>query len=41
MVATGLRELTAAMGGERPIVYVVDDDASVRQALDSLLRSAG
>src|SRR5437016_5181096 len=24
-----------------PIVYVVDDDASVRQALDSLMRSVG
>jgi FixJ family two-component response regulator len=26
---------------ERPIVFVVDDDASVREALDSLIRSAG
>ena len=38
MVATGLCELTAAIGGD---LYVVDDDASVRRALDSLLRSVG
>lgn len=26
---------------ERPVVFVVDDDASVREALDSLIRSTG
>jgi FixJ family two-component response regulator len=26
---------------DRPVVFVVDDDASVREALDSLIRSAG
>ena len=26
---------------EEPVVYVVDDDAGVRQALDSLIRSVG
>src|ERR1700692_3383978 len=29
------------MGQEKPIVYVVDDDAGVRQAMDSLIRSVG
>ncbi len=29
------------MGEEQPVVYVVDDDAAVRQALDSLVRSVG
>ncbi len=29
------------MREEQPIVYVVDDDAGVRQALDSLIRSVG
>jgi RNA polymerase sigma factor (sigma-70 family) len=29
------------MDKEQPVVYVVDDDASVRQALDSLIRSVG
>ena len=29
------------MEKEQPIVYVVDDDAGVRQALDSLIRSVG
>ena len=29
------------MGEEQPVVYVVDDDAGVRQALDSLIRSVG
>ena len=28
------------MGDELPIVFVVDDDAAVREALESLLRSA-
>ena len=27
--------------GETPVVYVVDDDPSVRKALDRLVRSAG
>ena len=29
------------MEKEQPVVYVVDDDAGVRQALDSLIRSVG
>jgi FixJ family two-component response regulator len=29
------------MDQEQPVVYVVDDDAGVRQALDSLIRSVG
>lgn len=29
------------MTGEKPVVYVVDDDPSVRKALERLLRSAG
>ena len=29
------------MNQEQPVVYVVDDDAGVRQALDSLIRSVG
>jgi FixJ family two-component response regulator len=29
------------MSEEQPVVYVVDDDAGVRQALDSLIRSVG
>lgn len=29
------------IGNDRPTVYVVDDDGSVREALDSLIRSAG
>jgi FixJ family two-component response regulator len=27
--------------GDKPVVFVVDDDASVREALDSLIRSVG
>src|SRR5476649_1309659 len=27
--------------GDKPVVYVVDDDSSVREALDSLIRSIG
>ncbi|TDR85241.1 response regulator transcription factor [Enterovirga rhinocerotis] len=29
------------MGSETPLVYIVDDDPSVRESLDSLLRSVG
>jgi len=29
----------SAVGGEQPIVYVIDDDASVREAMTSLVRS--
>lgn len=32
---------TRSAGGEEPIVYVVDDDASLREALGSLFRSVG
>jgi FixJ family two-component response regulator len=29
------------MSGDKPVVFVVDDDSSVREALDSLIRSIG
>jgi FixJ family two-component response regulator len=43
-VENGIRTASIAMCSmvsEGPIVYVVDDDASVRTAMDSLIRSAG
>ena len=33
--------MTTSLTSETPIVYVVDDDASVRESLSSLMRSAG
>ena len=33
--------MTASLTSQLPIVYVVDDDASVRESLSSLIRSAG
>lgn len=33
--------MTASLTSQNPIVYVVDDDASVRESLNSLIRSAG
>ncbi|NTV70330.1 MAG: response regulator transcription factor [Azonexaceae bacterium] len=33
--------MTASLTSQIPIVYVVDDDASVRESLSSLIRSAG
>ena len=32
---------TPAIAADRPMVFVVDDDASMREALDSLIRSVG
>src|SRR5664279_157193 len=29
------------VSGDKPVIFVVDDDASVREALDSLIRSIG
>jgi FixJ family two-component response regulator len=29
------------MTEKRPVVYIVDDDAGIREALDSLIRSVG
>jgi FixJ family two-component response regulator len=33
--------MTASLTSKTPLVYVVDDDASVRESLSSLIRSAG
>ena len=33
--------LTPAMSNDAPLVIVVDDDLSMREALSSLIRSAG
>ncbi|AXS80274.1 response regulator transcription factor [Dechloromonas sp. HYN0024] len=33
--------MTASLSSQIPVVYVVDDDASVRESLSSLIRSAG
>ena len=39
--ATELKCLLLAMSIEKPIVFVIDDDHSVREAVGSLLRSIG
>jgi FixJ family two-component response regulator len=36
-----LRAVKTSAAAEDPIIFVVDDDASMRAALDSLLRSVG
>ena len=36
-----MRESGEGMGSERPVIFVIDDDVSVREALRNLLRSVG